>query len=158
MVCVGVVAWFLLTIGYPCTYIRVVRSDAVADNTGLLELYDSTGGQDGLWRESRDWGILIDHCQWYGVTCNNDGEVEELRLPDNGLEGNLDVQVWCIRTTQNHFSILHVSNIPLSFCASLLSLLLRPVIGLSKWMFISKDHITIVLALTYTLPLMLIRS
>ncbi len=132
MVWVGVVAWFLLTIGYPCAYIRGVRSDAVADKAGLLALYDSTGGKDGLWRESKDWGILSDHCQWYGVTCNNESEIEELRLPDNGLEGNLDVQVWCIRTMQTHFSILHFNHISLSFCTSISSLTIRPGLGLSK--------------------------
>ncbi len=108
---VGVVVWLLLTICYPCAYIRGVRSDAAADRVGLLALYTSTGGEDGLWRENRDWGILSDHCQWHGVTCNNAGEIEELRLPDNGLEGNLEVEVWCIMTMQTHFAVLHFNHI-----------------------------------------------
>ena len=57
------------------------------DRAALIALYNATGGPD--WLNSDGWltdGPLGD---WYGVTTDSDGQVIEIRLPDNGLSGEL---------------------------------------------------------------------
>ncbi len=52
----------------------------------LSEFYDSTGGDD--WTNNDGWKSDSDVGDWYGVTVG-DSLVEQLRLPDNGLDGPL---------------------------------------------------------------------
>lgn len=63
----------------------------ILDKNALLGLYTATGGADGSWRADDNWGQNTDPCwdHWYGVTCNENGRVIYLELPDNGLRGLL---------------------------------------------------------------------
>lgn len=46
------------------------------------------------WKDSTGWKRKgIDECDWYGVTCNEDGEVTRINLRANGLKGTLPDEV-----------------------------------------------------------------
>ncbi len=45
---------------------------------GLLVLYFSTEGI--AWTNNIGWLVTSDYCQWYGITCNADGDVIEIAL------------------------------------------------------------------------------
>jgi len=52
----------------------------------LLQLYD---GMDGTnWTNAEGWNIGINPCNWYGVTCENNGVIE-IYLVDNNLVGTI---------------------------------------------------------------------
>ncbi len=57
------------------------------DRQALLELYDATDGAH--WRNAASWGSEAPLEHWHGVTTDRDGRVIALRLPDNGLSGEL---------------------------------------------------------------------
>lgn len=50
-----------------------------------MALYESTNG--GTWYRNDSWLTDTPHCNWWGVTCNTDGRVEELRLWMKDLSG-----------------------------------------------------------------------
>jgi Leucine-rich repeat (LRR) protein len=55
----------------------------------LREFYNKTGGDD--WLNNTGWpDDQIPHCEWYGVRCNEDGQVSALLLKNNNLVGSLD--------------------------------------------------------------------
>ncbi|PRP84392.1 putative leucine-rich repeat receptor-like protein kinase [Planoprotostelium fungivorum] len=53
----------------------------------LRDLYQSTDGPN--WVNQRGWSNTsdVDFCNWFGVTCNNNGEIQTLFLPSNRLSG-----------------------------------------------------------------------
>ena len=51
----------------------------------LVEIYNSMGGDS--WTRSDGWMEGTDYCGWYGVTCDDDGNVIRLQLYWNGLTG-----------------------------------------------------------------------
>ncbi len=58
----------------------------------LLDLYEDTGGDN--WTNNTGWeggynGNDCDFCNWFGVTCNNSGEITEIALNNNNLNGTL---------------------------------------------------------------------
>mmetsp|Transcript_3099 Transcript_3099/g.5688 ORF Transcript_3099/g.5688 Transcript_3099/m.5688 type:complete len:2005 (+) Transcript_3099:213-6227(+) len=58
----------------------------------LNEFYDFTKG--GEWTESTYWNTpYTPHCQWLGVTCNDDGAVIGINLTSNGLSGKLTPRI-----------------------------------------------------------------
>ena len=67
----------------------------------LTELYDSAGGAQ--WTNSSGWASTIsssncDVCQWYGVTCDNNGNIIEIDLSFNNLNGSLPSSLGSIAT------------------------------------------------------------
>ena len=61
----------------------------------LIELYDGVGGDS--WTNNDGWtSESVDVGDWYGVTVG-DSLVEQLRLPDNGLEGPLPPAIGNLR-------------------------------------------------------------
>ena len=58
----------------------------LTERFALVEFYDSTGGDS--WTNNDGWDTDSEVGDWYGVTVG-DSLVEQLRLPDNGLEGPL---------------------------------------------------------------------
>ena len=58
----------------------------------LKEFYDLAKGRE--WTESENWTYeYINCCKWWGVTCDETGRVEALRLTDNGLSGKLSSSI-----------------------------------------------------------------
>mmetsp|Transcript_9768 Transcript_9768/g.21754 ORF Transcript_9768/g.21754 Transcript_9768/m.21754 type:complete len:712 (-) Transcript_9768:419-2554(-) len=59
----------------------------VIQRYALISFYYSTLG--GEWIISNFWLSDKDECQWYGVTCNDENSVVELKLDENELKGTL---------------------------------------------------------------------
>jgi len=53
----------------------------------LSGLFDATGGN--FWTNNDGWLNYTDVCDWYGVSCSNDGVVTSIDLAENGLNGTL---------------------------------------------------------------------
>ena len=58
-----------------------------SDRQALLELYERTDGTN--WRNAALWGSEAPLERWHGVTTDREGRVIALRLPDNGLSGEI---------------------------------------------------------------------
>lgn len=59
------------------------------DVSTLQALYVATGGETS-WKNRDNWMSLDgEFCTWYGVECNDAGQVEHLRLAHNGLTGTV---------------------------------------------------------------------
>ena len=58
------------------------------ERNALSEFYSGAKGQE--WTESWNWmEQYMNHCEWFGVTCNEMEETTQLRLRSNGLSGTL---------------------------------------------------------------------
>jgi len=64
----------------------------------LTDLYQHTSGS--LWTRNDFWLARTDHCDWYGVACDEDGRVVMIALVDNGLQGSLPASVWQLPALQ----------------------------------------------------------
>eukprot|EP00659_Diplonema_papillatum_P011950 gene11950-18437_t len=53
----------------------------------LMALYDASGGEN--WYHSHGWGTATDPCLWYGIKCNDAGEVVTISLARNNLVGHM---------------------------------------------------------------------
>ena len=54
----------------------------------LKKLNDSMGGDNWKRREAKiEWSAVEDHCNWYGIKCNDSGHVEKIFLFGVGLSG-----------------------------------------------------------------------
>jgi len=60
------------------------------ERSSLEAIYNKTDGQN--WTNSAGWmNETVDHCQWYGITCNSDRNVTNIDLRDNNLAGQFPV-------------------------------------------------------------------
>ena len=60
------------------------------ERPSLEAIYNHTNGQN--WINKAGWmDDEIDHCQWYGITCDGDGLVTNIDLRDNNLAGQFPV-------------------------------------------------------------------
>lgn len=55
----------------------------------LLQFYAATGGPEGLWEDTANWGGDSPLEEWYGVFVDGHGKVESLILAGNGLAGTV---------------------------------------------------------------------
>lgn len=62
-------------------------ADDAADRAALKGFYDAMGGAN--WTKKTNWGTDVSVNQWYGVTCDENGKVTQLRLSGNGLTGSI---------------------------------------------------------------------
>lgn len=80
---------------YGCQYAEAFKPGYLSDQQrqlekfALLSLYQTCGGEN--WRSSENWQADLDPCwdYWYGVTCNEHGNVIRLELADNRLTNEL---------------------------------------------------------------------
>lgn len=56
------------------------------------------------------WLSGASECNWYGVKCNEQGQVTHLHLPENGLEGRLPMEIFSL-TAMKGLSLGHNGNI-----------------------------------------------
>lgn len=66
------------------------------DFEGLMEFYDATNGAG--WTDNSGWadgaaGDDCEPCTWFGITCDANDRVTEIRLPTNNLTGIIPAQV-----------------------------------------------------------------
>lgn len=58
----------------------------------LIEFFKSSGGDDWVYKEG--WNTVLHVCTWYGIICNNDFSVTEIKLENNGLlNENVDTDI-----------------------------------------------------------------
>jgi hypothetical protein len=62
-----------------------------AERAALMAFYTSMNG-DG-WYNNSGWGTDSWHCDWYGVTCDEDGHVTNLVLDGNGQTGTIPSEI-----------------------------------------------------------------
>jgi len=66
------------------------RSSFSEEKESLEAIYNATNGQD--WRSNDGWrDETVDHCQWYGISCDDEGHVTGIDLRDNNLVGQFPV-------------------------------------------------------------------
>ena len=90
-------------ITYPCGQFQLFVIIVTEGNTREFErasleaIYEGTTGQN--WTNSSGWmNVTVDHCQWYGITCNSDSFVTSIDLRNNNLVGQFPVY------TRNEFN------------------------------------------------------
>jgi hypothetical protein len=60
------------------------------EKESLLAIYNATNGEK--WTNNYGWmNATVDHCQWYGISCDARGFVTSIDLRDNSLEGQFPV-------------------------------------------------------------------
>eukprot|EP00815_Leptocylindrus_aporus_P005757 CAMPEP_0116065872 /NCGR_PEP_ID=MMETSP0322-20121206/10043_1 /TAXON_ID=163516 /ORGANISM="Leptocylindrus danicus var. apora, Strain B651" /LENGTH=705 /DNA_ID=CAMNT_0003552313 /DNA_START=232 /DNA_END=2349 /DNA_ORIENTATION=+ len=74
-----------------------------ADSDGeVIDILDAVyeGFRGHHWDMQFGWDDKhnLDFCNWHGVTCNEDGDIEEIDLMNNNLNGALDIQVFNIKS------------------------------------------------------------
>ena len=57
------------------------------DREALMAFYEACGGEN--WTQNYNWGTSNPINTWYGVSLNNEGRVESIRLPYNNVTGSL---------------------------------------------------------------------
>eukprot|EP00985_Skeletonema_marinoi_P001301 scaffold517_cov140-Skeletonema_marinoi.AAC.14 len=66
------------------------RSSADENKKSLEAIYNATDGQ--YWTNNDGWmDETVDHCQWYGISCDDEGQVTGIDLRDNNLAGQFPV-------------------------------------------------------------------
>ena len=84
-----------------------------SERNALNEFYQAAKGRE--WTESKSWVLSQnDHCLWHGVTCNKDGLVVGLALPNNGLSGKLDRDI----ANLSSLEVLDLSDNDIKVCVS----------------------------------------
>ncbi|KAG9394056.1 Cyst wall protein, type 1B [Carpediemonas membranifera] len=64
----------------------------ISEQEALMNLYTALGGD--FWTDNSGWNTG-DVCTWYGIGCNLDGYVTDIRLPANNLTGELTSDIGC---------------------------------------------------------------
>ena len=72
-------------------YRQPVGQAHAGDKAVLTAFFDATGGPD--WVNNAGWKSVAPLGQWYGVTVDAEGRVVSLRLRDNGLVGEIPVEL-----------------------------------------------------------------
>ena len=75
------------------TYTLTVMSCPGEERKILEMFYHSTQGD--MWEQSGGWNTDADLDDWHGVRTDEDGNVISLRLPDNGLSGDIPSALKC---------------------------------------------------------------
>ena len=85
----------ILTLTVPISiYLPVMEQDYIdpaVDRATLMALYGSTNGE--AWHDNTGWGTDSPHCEWFGVTCDENEHVTILYLAGNGLTGPLPPEI-----------------------------------------------------------------
>ena len=70
---------------------RDIWKSSTDENKKSLEaIFNATNGQ--YWRSNDGWmDETVDHCQWYGISCDDEGHVTGIDLRDNNLVGQFPV-------------------------------------------------------------------
>ena len=70
------------------------------ERNALNEFYISAKGSE--WTVSINWmDPRIGHCDWYGITCNDENRTIRLELQNNGLSGTLTPAIACLSALED---------------------------------------------------------
>jgi len=68
---------------------------ASSSESFILELlYDQTSGKS--WKASNSWKTETSVCEWYGISCDENGSVASIQLGSNGLKGALPTEIFAL--------------------------------------------------------------
>jgi Leucine-rich repeat (LRR) protein len=75
----------------PCGQFETIwGSNTDYEKVSLEAMYNETNGKN--WTNNDGWmNETVDHCQWYGISCDDEGYVTSIDLRDNNLEGQFPV-------------------------------------------------------------------
>jgi hypothetical protein len=67
---------------------KAVIDKKVLDRLVMANFFETLGGRG--WTESTKWMSSSSVCDWFGISCDGDGNLVTLSLPRNQLQGSLD--------------------------------------------------------------------
>ncbi|KAI2495016.1 hypothetical protein MHU86_19491 [Fragilaria crotonensis] len=67
---------------------QAVIDKKVLDRLVMAHVFETLGGRD--WTERTKWMSSSSVCDWFGISCDGDGNIVMLSLPKNQLQGSLD--------------------------------------------------------------------
>ena len=83
------------------------------ERNALKEFYDSAKGRE--WTVDTNWmDHYVEHCDWYGISCNDANNTISLKLQGNGLSGTLTPNIANLRSLEvldlnnNNIKVRHV--------------------------------------------------
>ncbi len=80
----------------PCA--QLFSSTHDEERASLEAIYENTNGE--IWTENDGWmNEAVDHCEWYGISCDDEGRVTGIDLRDNNLAGQFPVYTATKRNT-----------------------------------------------------------
>ena len=60
----------------------------------ILSVFYYATNIDGQWKNAKDWlNPKLNHCSWYGITCDTKGNVMAMRLTSNNLSGTIPYEL-----------------------------------------------------------------
>ena len=78
------------------------------EGNNLLYLYEDVGGVD--WYDNTGWSDgSTPHCQWFGISCDEDGLVTKINLRNNNLKGKAEFLFWSITASFKELKVLDVA-------------------------------------------------
>ncbi|MEJ2707016.1 MAG: hypothetical protein P8074_05315 [Anaerolineales bacterium] len=75
-----------------------LQAEIHAERAALMTLYYSTRGDN--WLDNTGWGTDTPYCEWFGVTCNPEGQVIDLNLSQNRMDGSLPLEIGSLTSLQ----------------------------------------------------------
>jgi hypothetical protein len=73
-----------------------MKREVCATENAFVECREYYDGQDIPLVPKARWLSKVSECRWYGVSCNDDGAVVEIKLPGNGLDGTILPQLYLL--------------------------------------------------------------
>ena len=70
----------------------------------LLEFFNATNGE--LWTTKNGWLSRSNECEWFGIFCNSEGNIIEIDIPFNQLNGTIPLSFQYLTSLQ----VLHLSH------------------------------------------------
>jgi hypothetical protein len=68
-----------------CIFASQIEPSNTTEVYSLQSIYNETGGDD--WFDNTGWMSSLDHCEWFGVSCDNNGYVTKIEMSNNNLDG-----------------------------------------------------------------------
>ncbi len=68
-------------------FFTALIAQCTTERDALMSVYNTMNG--AAWKTSTNWGTGANYCNWFGIICNNAGNVVVLNLDNNNLTGQL---------------------------------------------------------------------
>eukprot|EP00703_Trepomonas_sp_PC1_P000501 JAP96105.1 Cyst wall protein [Trepomonas sp. PC1] len=92
-------------------------AQCTSERDALMSMYNTMNGPN--WTTKTNWGTGSNNCNWFGIICNNAGNVIALNLDNNNVTGQLTSQIECLPFLQTLSlnSNQMTSTVPVELCA-----------------------------------------